>query len=180
MRLNAFGWIGRCPEVKLAETTLASIRVRRRHHPGRPRQKPQRVIADRGYDSDGLRKQLRGRGIELIVPHRKSRRKPPMQDRRVLRRYKRRWIIERTIAWLGNYRRLTVRYNRSPTIYRWIFPYRLHPDRLTERFEIASKKKQGTVNYFPSYSRLGEPSIVVCDLMDAAQQIRATRQLARI
>jgi len=77
-------------EVKLAETTLASIRVRRRHHPGRPRQKPQRVIADRGYDSDPLRKQFARRGIELIVPHRKGRRKPPTQDGRTLRRYKRR------------------------------------------------------------------------------------------
>jgi len=37
-------------EVRLAETTLASIRVTRRHGPGRPRQKPERMIAD-GYDS---------------------------------------------------------------------------------------------------------------------------------
>jgi transposase len=108
-------------EVQLAEKTLASIRVRRRHHPGRPRQKPRRVIADRGYDSDPLRKQLARRGIELIAPHRKGRRKPPTQDGRALRRYKRRWIIERTIAWLGNYRRLTVRYDRSLTIYRGFF-----------------------------------------------------------
>ena len=108
-------------EVKLAETTLASVRVRRRHHPGRPRQKPQRVIADRGYDSDPLRKQFARRGIELIVPHRKGRRKPPTQDGRPLRRYKRRWIVERTFAWLGNNRRLAVRYDRSLTIYRGFF-----------------------------------------------------------
>ena len=62
------------------------------------------MIMDRGYDSDGLRRQLRRRGIELIVPHRKGRRKPPTQDGRALRRYKRRWIVERTIAWLGNFR----------------------------------------------------------------------------
>ena len=79
------------------------------------------MIADRGYDSDGLRKQFRRRGIELVVPHRRNRRKPPMQDGRALRRYKRRWIIERTIAWLGNFRRLTVRYDRSLTIYRGFF-----------------------------------------------------------
>jgi transposase len=108
-------------EVKLAETTLAAIRVRRRHRPGRPRQKPERVIMDRGYDSDGLRKQLRRRGIEPIVPHRKGRRKPPTQDGRALRRYKRRWIVERTFSWLGNYRRLTVRYDHSLTIYRGFF-----------------------------------------------------------
>jgi len=76
---------------------------------------------DRGYDSDGLRKELRRRGIEPIAPHRPGRRKPPTQDGRSLWRDKRRWIIERTIAWLGNFRRLTVRYDRSLTIYRGFF-----------------------------------------------------------
>ncbi len=45
------------------------------------------------------------RGIELIAPHRSNRKKPATQDGRALRRYKRRWIIERTNAWLGNFRR---------------------------------------------------------------------------
>jgi transposase len=108
-------------EVKLVEKTLASIRVRRRHHPGRSRQKPRRVIADRGYDSDPLRKQLARRGIELIAPHRKGRRKPPTQDGRALRRYRRRWTVERTFAWLGNFRRLVVRYDHSLSIYRAFF-----------------------------------------------------------
>jgi transposase len=108
-------------EVRLAEETLATIRVGRRHRPGRPRQKPTRLIADRGYDSDPLRKQLARRGIELIAPHRKNRRKPPTQDGRPLRRYKRRWTVERTMAWLGNFRRLVVRYDRSLTIYQGFF-----------------------------------------------------------
>jgi transposase len=101
-------------EVKLVEATLKAIRVGRR-------QKPCRLIADRGYDSDPLRKQLAARGIELIAPHRKNRRKPATQDGRALRRYKRRWIIERTFAWLGNYRRLVVRYDHSLTIYQGFF-----------------------------------------------------------
>ena len=108
-------------EVRLAEETLGTIRVGRRHRPGRPNQKPARVIADRGYDSDPLRKQLAGRGIELIAPHRKNRRKPPTQDGRALRRYKRRWTVERTFAWLGNIRRLVVRYDRPLTVYRGFF-----------------------------------------------------------
>jgi transposase len=108
-------------EVRLAQVTLQSIRVGRRHRPGRPRQKPERLIADRGYDSDPLRQQLARRGIELIVPHRRNRRKPPTQDGRALRRYKRRWTVERTFAWLGNFRRLVVRYDRSLTIYRAFF-----------------------------------------------------------
>jgi transposase len=108
-------------EVKLVAATLQAIRVGRRHRAGRPRQRPLRLIADRGYDSDPLRKQLAARGIELIAPHRKNRRKPPTQDGRALRRYKRRWIVERTFAWLGNFRRLVVRYDRSLTIYRGFF-----------------------------------------------------------
>jgi transposase len=104
-------------EVRLAETTLAAIRVGRRHQAGRPRQKPLRVIADKAYDSDPLRKRLRRRGIELICPHKKNRVRPATQDGRALRRYRRRWIVERTNAWLGNFRRLVVRYDRSLTIY---------------------------------------------------------------
>jgi transposase len=88
-------------EVRLAETTLAAIRVGRRHRAGRPRQKPVRVIADKAYDSDPLRERLARRGIERIAPHRSHRKKPATQDGRALRRYKRRWIIERTNAWLG-------------------------------------------------------------------------------
>ena len=55
-------------EVTLAEATLAEVRVPRPK--GRPRQKPERVIADRGYDSDPLRERLQQRGIELIAPYR--------------------------------------------------------------------------------------------------------------
>ena len=109
-------------EVKLAETTLASIRVRRRHRAGRPRQKPKRVIADKGYDSEGLRERLRRCGVQLLAPHRKNRSKSRLQEGRALRRSKRRWTVERTIAWLGNFRRLVVRYDRSLTIYRRFFP----------------------------------------------------------
>ena len=108
-------------EVRLAETTLATIRVGRRHRAGRPRQKPVRVIADKAYDRDALRERLARRGIELIAPHRSNRKKPATQDGRALRRYKRRWIVERTNAWLGNFRRLVVRYDRSLTIYRAFF-----------------------------------------------------------
>jgi len=104
-------------EVRLAETTLASIRVGRRHRAGRPRQKPVRVITDRAYDSDPLRNRLRRRGIERICPHKKNRVRPATQDGRAQRRYRRRWVIERTIGWLGNFRRLVVRYDRSLKIY---------------------------------------------------------------
>jgi len=103
-------------EVKLAEVTLETVRV---GHvgPGRPRTRPERLIADKAYDSDPLRERLAERGIELIVPHRRNRKKPATQDGRPLRRYKRRWIVERTNAWLQNFRRLVVRYERSAEIF---------------------------------------------------------------
>ena len=80
-------------EIRLAEQTLAAIRVGRRHRAGRPRQKPLRLIADKGYDCYAMR-----RGIVLIAPLRLNRRRTPPRDGRVLRRYKRRWIVERTFA----------------------------------------------------------------------------------
>jgi transposase len=103
-------------EVKLAEITLATVRIGH-SGPGRPRINPDRLIADRAYDSDPLRERLKKRGIELIVPHRCNRKKAPTQDGRPLRRYARRWIVERTNAWLQNFRRLVVRYERSAVIF---------------------------------------------------------------
>jgi transposase len=85
---------------------------------GRPRKRPERLIYDKACDSDALRKRLAKRGIDLICPHRKNRKKPPLQDGRKLRRYKRRWKVERTFAWLGNFRRLVVRWERYITMYR--------------------------------------------------------------
>ena len=73
---------------------------------------PQRLIGDKAYDSDPLDARLAAQGIAMIAPHRKNRKKPKTQDGRVLRRYKRRWKIERLFAWLGNFRRLVVRYER--------------------------------------------------------------------
>jgi transposase len=73
---------------------------------------PQRLIGDRAYEADPLDERLAGAGIEMIAPRRCNRRKPRSQDRRKLRRYKRRWKIERLFAWLGNFRRLPVRYER--------------------------------------------------------------------
>lgn len=72
--------------------------------------KPRRLLYDLAADSDELRTRLARRGIELVCPHRKNRNKPPTQDGRKLRRYRRRWKIERSISWLQNFRRLVTRY----------------------------------------------------------------------
>ena len=72
---------------------------------------PQRLIGEMAYDSDGLDRRLQAeRGVELIAPHRANRSRPPTQDGRRLRRYRRRWKVERLFAWLQNFRRLVVRY----------------------------------------------------------------------
>jgi transposase len=103
-------------EVSLAEPTLAAVQVPRRGR-GRPRMRPQRIIADRGYDSDPLRRRFRRRGIDLIVPYRSNNRKKLYEDGRKLRRCRRRWKIERTFAWLSNFRRLQVRQDRILTVF---------------------------------------------------------------
>jgi len=78
---------------------------------------PERLIGDRAYDADPLDQALAQLGIEMIAPHRRGRKKPKTQDGRPLRRYRRRWKIERLFAWLGNFRRLVVRYERSALNY---------------------------------------------------------------
>ena len=72
---------------------------------------PHRLIADRAYDSDKLVRELAEQSIELIAPHRANR-KNITQDGRKLRRYKRRWKIERVFAWLKNCRRIALRWDR--------------------------------------------------------------------
>ena len=73
---------------------------------------PQRLIGDKAYDSDPLDAKLaREYGIELIAPNRKGRKKRT-QDGRPLRRYKRRWVVERFFAWIFAFRRVKVRYER--------------------------------------------------------------------
>jgi transposase len=83
-------------EVTLVEATLASAFLK---------EQPKRLIGDKAYDSDPLATTLLELGIEMIAPHRKNRKKKKSQDGRKLRRYKRRWKIERLFAWLHNFRR---------------------------------------------------------------------------
>jgi transposase len=71
--------------------------------------KPQNLIGDRAYDSDALDELLKRDGVEMIAPNRANR-KLKTQDGRRLRRYARRWIVERYFAWLQWKRRLLVRW----------------------------------------------------------------------
>jgi transposase len=62
---------------------------------------PERLIGDRAYEADPLDVALAELGVEMIAPHRRARKRPKAQDGRPLRRYKRRWKMERLFAWLG-------------------------------------------------------------------------------
>jgi transposase len=104
-------------EVKLAEATLATVKVPRTK--GRPRTRPKEVVADKGYDSGPLRRRLRRRGIKPCIPERRGKKLLPGR-KADLSGYRQRWKVERTFAWLGNYRRLVVRYEWLAHIY-WAF-----------------------------------------------------------
>ena len=89
-------------EVTLVKATIAQALVRKRL---------EHLVGDAAYESDQLDAELAQRGVELIAPHRRDR-KRKTQDGRPLRRYRRRWKVERLFAWLQNYRRIVVRYER--------------------------------------------------------------------
>ena len=76
--------------------------------------KPENLIGDKAYDNDALDVAMHAHGTEMISPHR-SNKKRKTQDGRRLRRYERRWIVERFFAWIQWQRRLLVRWEYYPT-----------------------------------------------------------------
>jgi transposase len=76
---------------------------------GRPRQRPDVVIADRGYDHDKYRRLLRARGITPRIARRKTAHGSGLGRQR--------WVVERGFAHLHNFRRLRIRYERLPEIH---------------------------------------------------------------
>jgi transposase len=77
--------------------------------------KPEHLIGDRAYDSDGLDDDLKEDGVNLIAPHRSTRRRKT-QDGRSRRRYQRRGLVERVFAWLQWKRRLLIRWEYYASI----------------------------------------------------------------
>jgi transposase len=76
---------------------------------GRPRRRPLQVLGDRGYDSEPLRRELRRRNI---LPWLGQRGQGHGSGLGVYR-----WVIERTLSWLHQFRRLRVRYERRADIH---------------------------------------------------------------
>jgi len=76
---------------------------------GRPRQRPDRVVADRDYDLDKHRRELWRRNVKPVIARRGA------EHGSGLGRW--RWVVERAFAWLHNFRRLRIRWERDPLIH---------------------------------------------------------------
>ncbi len=92
-------------EMKLAEPTLKARLVA---------ELPKVMVADRGYDSNAVRSFFVDCGVEPVIPARCTSYRATHQDGRKLRRYRKRWKVERLNAWLQNDRRLVTRYEQKP------------------------------------------------------------------
>ncbi len=75
---------------------------------------PNVLIDDRACDSDTLDDDMRGNGVKMVSPRRKNRKTPKTQDGQKLRRYKRRWTVDRFFAWMKHKRRLLNRWELYP------------------------------------------------------------------
>jgi len=84
---------------------VPSVRGKR----GRPRHRPDSLQADRGYDSEPHRKILRSKHIKPVIPKRNTEHGSGLGTTR--------WVVERTLAWLHQFRRLRVRYEKRADIH---------------------------------------------------------------
>ena len=109
---GARSWQSRTAMVFLSPWGLQALR-RMKPSSSKPRSSNgshEKSPRDLAYDCDPLDQRLRRRGVRLIAPHKSNRVRPKTQDGRELRRYCRRWKIERLFAWLHNFRRLVIRW----------------------------------------------------------------------
>jgi transposase len=105
---------GQCHEAPQFEALMAQGAVKRGGR-GRPRQRPQRVVADKGYSSKAIRGYLRRRGIRYTIPRRRNERHPGPFDRAI---YRTRNHVERLINQLKQFRRVATRYEKYAENYR--------------------------------------------------------------
>lgn len=93
-------------ETKMIEPTLDTLK-----------RMPDRLVPDRAYDSEKFRDRLAARGIDPVVPYRKRAVNKKYADPDKLLAYRRRWVVERTFAWMGNFRRVLTRHERLGVVY---------------------------------------------------------------
>jgi transposase len=71
---------------------------------------PDKLLGDKGYDSDDIRRDLNTRGIEPVIPPRSNRKTPIEYDREA---YKRRDLVDRCVNRLKQFRRIASRYEKN-------------------------------------------------------------------
>jgi transposase len=76
---------------------------------GRPLRRPRLLLADRGYDSKAHRQVLSARGIRPVIAQRMTTHGSGLGSQR--------WVVERTLSWLRQHRRLRIRYDRTAEIH---------------------------------------------------------------
>lgn len=115
---------GQRNEAPLLGELLDGIRVARpAGRPGRPRKRPRRLLADRGYAHDSCRALLRRRGIPHVIPerrdqherHRRRGGRPPSFDAEA---YRGRNVVERCVNRLKQWRAVATRYDKRAANYR--------------------------------------------------------------
>jgi len=92
-------------QLKLLVEAIPPVRGKR----GRPRQRPKCLQGDKGYDSDAHRDWLRQRRIKPVLGRRRAPHGSGLGQHR--------WVVERTLAWLHQFKRLRTRYERRTDIH---------------------------------------------------------------
>lgn len=104
---------GQRSETQCMETVLEKVKIKHAG-PGRPTTRPQAIVGDKGYNSKQLRNYLRSRGIRPVIPTYKNQKPDPAFDRKL---YRKRNVVERSIGWLKNFRRVATRYEKLAICY---------------------------------------------------------------
>ena len=109
MPLAALTSAGNVHDSKMLEPMLDAVVPVHNGRRGRPRQRPAKLHADKGYDYARCRQACAARGIAPRIARRGIESKTRLGQHR--------WVVERTFAWLAKYRRLAVRYERLASMH---------------------------------------------------------------
>jgi len=104
---------GEAPDGPALVPLMRALAIRRAG-PGRPRQRPERLVADRAYSSQAIRMYLRRRGIGAVIPQPRSQHPRALMDWTA---YRERNAIERLIGRLKQFRRIATRYEKLAANY---------------------------------------------------------------
>ena len=117
--LNATLTAGQAHESTQFEAALEPIVIARRL-PGRKRGRPRRVAGDRAYHAQRIRRWLRRRGIQAVIPPRRTRTTQPKRGRPVsydATKYRGRNSVERCVGWLKEWRSVATRFDKLAVNY---------------------------------------------------------------